>query len=99
MLPTRAYADPLPPFSTGARAEPLATDARPTLILAVAAAEIDRFPSAPFARFAARTTGDAIRLIERWRPRVVALDWDLADFDGREICAAARTYPGTGTLV
>jgi CheY-like chemotaxis protein len=99
MLPTRAYSDLLPPFSAGTRAEPSPADARPTLIVAVAASEVDRFPTGAFARFAARNTGDALRLIERWRPRVVAVDWDVEDFDGKQICAAARQTAGTGVLV
>jgi DNA-binding response OmpR family regulator len=99
MLPTRAYHDPLPPFSAGARAEPSVSDARPALVLAVAAADVDRFPSAPYARFAARNTAEAIRLVERWRPRVVAIDWDLPDFDGQAICNAVQPFAGTGVLV
>lgn len=99
MLPTRAYADPLPPFSTGMRAEATAGDPRPTLIVAAAAVDVEQFPSTPFARLAARSTIEALRLIERWKPRVVAIDWDAPEFDGRQICAAARQSPGTGVLV
>jgi CheY-like chemotaxis protein len=98
MLPTRAY-DTLPPFSAGVRAEPSATDARPALIVAVAASDVDRFPSAPYSRIAARSTAEAIRLIERWRPRAVAIDWDLTDFDAREICASAKDHASTGILI
>jgi CheY-like chemotaxis protein len=98
MLPNRAY-DTLPPFSAGIRAEPLPTDSRPGLIVAVGQADVDRFPAAPFARFAARSTAEAIRLMERWRPRVIAIDWDLPEFDGQQICAAAKERPGTGILV
>jgi CheY-like chemotaxis protein len=99
MLPTRAYADPLPPFSAGARAEATTTDARPALIVAVAPSEVGQFPSMPFARFDARNTAEALRLMERWRPRVVAVDWTAKEFDASEICAAARRLPGTGILV
>jgi CheY-like chemotaxis protein len=98
MLPNRAY-DPLPPFSAGTRAEPSNSDSRPALVVAVEPTEVDRFPAAPFARFAARSTAEAIRLMERWRPRVVAVDWDLKDFDGKQIVSAARQSPGTGILV
>jgi CheY-like chemotaxis protein len=98
MLPTRAYADPLPPFSTGTRPEPSPTDSRASLVVAVGAGDVERFPSTPFARFAARNTTDAVRLIERWRPRVVAVDWDLAEFDVNAICTAAKQFPGTGVL-
>lgn len=99
MLPTRAYADPLAPFSAGMRAEAAAGDPRPTLIVAATAAGVEQFPSTPFARLAARSTIEALRLIERWKPRVVAIDWDAPEFDGRQICAAARQSPGTGVLV
>jgi CheY-like chemotaxis protein len=98
MLPNRAY-EPLPPFSAGTRAEPSPTDSRPALVVAVAASDVDRFPSAPFSRFAARNTAEAIRLLERWRPRVIAIDWDLEDFDGKQIAAAARQFPGIGILM
>lgn len=100
MLPTRAYADPLPPsFSTGSRPEPSSSDAHPALVIAVAAPDVERFPSSPFARFVARTTAEAVRLVERWRPRVVAVDWDFEEVDGRAVCSAARQIPGTGVLV
>ena len=97
MLPTRAY-EPLPPFSAGVRAEPGAADGRSAMVVAVAASDVDRFPSSPYSRFAARSTLDAVRLIERWRPRVVAVDWDLTDCDARQICAAAKAHAGTGIL-
>jgi CheY-like chemotaxis protein len=98
MLP-RAYADPLPPFSAGKRAEPSAADARPALIVAVAPSDVERFPTSPFVRYAARNTADALRLVERWQPRAVAVDWDLQDFDGVAVCGAARRVPGAGILV
>ncbi len=99
MPPSGAYADLLPPFSSGARAEPTANDAHPALIVAVAPSDVQRFPDAPFMRFAARNTADALRLMERWRPRVVVVDWEVPDFDGLQICAAAHRMPGTGVLV
>ena len=98
MLPPRAYAEPLPPFSPGTRLEATATESRPALVVVVATTDVEHFPSAPFSRFAARNTSDAIRLIERWRPRVVALDWDVQDFDGKTICATTRQFPATGIL-
>lgn len=99
MLPTRAYSDLLPPFSAGTRPQASATDARPVLIVAVGESDLDQFPSTPYARFAARSTAEALRLIERWSPRVVAIDWDAAEFEGEQICKAARQSPGTGVLV
>ena len=90
MLPPRAYAEPLPPLSANLRAHPAPTDSRPPLIVAVDAQDVERFPTTPFARHAARTTAEALRLIERCRPRVIAIDWDLTEFDSAKICAAAR---------
>ena len=98
MLPPRAYAEPLPPFSSNVRAHPAPTDSRPPLIVAVASHDIERFPTAPYSRFAARTTTEAVRLIERWRPRVVAVDWDAAEFDHSIICNAARQAAPVGIL-
>ena len=99
MLPPRAYAEPLPVMPAGARIESAPADGRPALIVAVPASDVERFPNQLFTRYAARNTADAIRLIERWRPRVVALDWDAEEFDGRTICASARQLAGTGVLV
>ena len=98
MLPSRAYVTqpPLLPSEPGAKVE--TTNSSPVLIVAVAPTDVDRFPSAPYTRFAARATPDAISLIERWRPRLVALDWDLADFDGAKVCAAAKRHASTGIL-
>src|SRR5829696_4200343 len=90
MLPPRAYAEPLPAFSASVRAQPAPQDARPTLIAAVAAADLERFPASPYARMPARSTAEAVRMIERWRPRVIAIDWDLKELDPAAICDAAR---------
>ena len=90
MLPPRAYTERLPHFSANLRAQPLSTDLRPPLIVAVAPEDLDRFPDVPFVRHSARTTVEAVRLIERFRPRVIAIDWDLTEFDSAKICAAAR---------
>jgi|RhiMethySRZTD1v2_1073278.scaffolds.fasta_scaffold07112_11 CheY-like chemotaxis protein len=98
MLPPRAYAEPLAPFSANLRAQPSPSDARPALIVAVAAADVDRFPSSPYARFVARTTIEAVRLIERWRPRVIVVDWDLPEFDANAISVAARQVAPVGLL-
>src|SRR5262245_40092986 len=98
MLPPRAYAEPLPAFSANVRAHPAPTDSRQPLIVAVALQDVDRFPAAPFVRHAARTTIEAVRLIERWRPRLIAIDWDLTEFDPAAICAAARAVAPVGIL-
>ena len=99
MLPTRAYAHPLAPFSAGSRAQPLPEDARQAFVVAVAVADVGAFPEGPLTRFTARSTAEAIHLIERWRPRVAAIDWDLPEFDGPAISAAARQIGSTAILV
>src|SRR5687768_1417506 len=100
MLPSRAYADPLSPPSGATRAQPSPEDARPVFVLAVSAADVEHFPTAPLTRIAARTTAEAIRLIERWRPRVIAIDWDRAEeFDGPAISSAARQTAFSAILV
>lgn len=98
MLPPRAYAETLPPFSANLRAQPSPADARPALIVAVATTDLEQFPSTPYARFAARTTIEAVRLIERWRPRVIVVDWDLDEFDPIAITKAARQVGPAGIL-
>jgi CheY-like chemotaxis protein len=92
-----AYGTPLPPASTGSRHES-ATPAQPALVVAAGPYDIERFPCAVFARHGARTTAEAVRLIERLRPRIVAIDWDLEAIDGAMICAAAQRIPGAGVL-
>jgi hypothetical protein len=98
MLPPRAYADPLPAFSVNQRAHSAASDSRPPLVVAVSPADVDRFPGAPYARFAARTTMEAVRLIEQVRPRVIAIDWDVTDLNPGAICVAAKHVPPVGLL-
>lgn len=90
MLPPRAYAEPLPAFSANLRAQPSSTDARPSLIVAVPDSDVERFPSSPYVRLSARTTTEAIRLIDRWRPKVIVIDWDLPGIDAAAVCTAAR---------
>jgi DNA-binding response OmpR family regulator len=82
----------LAPLSPNGRAQPPPADNRPVLIIAVAVPDIPLFPAEPYTVFSASTTKDAIRLIERWRPRLVAIDWDDTDFDADAICAAARQH-------
>jgi CheY-like chemotaxis protein len=98
MLPPRAYAEPLASFSANLRAQSSPTDARVSLIVAVADGDVERFPSAPYVRLAARSTAEAVRLIDRWRPRVIVIDWDLPAVDAGAICTAARQHSVIGIL-
>ena len=99
MLPTRAYTDNIPRVSPGGPAPRVSAEAQPTLVLAVAEAEVERFASSAFNRYPVHTTNDALRLIETARPRVVVIDWDVAAIDGAQVCSAARKFAQTGVLV
>jgi CheY-like chemotaxis protein len=99
MLPTRAYTETIVhPSSVGSAAR-VHVDPRSAFVIAAAPADIDRFPSSAFTRYPVFTTNEALRLIEAARPRLVAIDWDVAEIDGARVCAAARTCPYTGVLV
>jgi len=97
MLPPRAYSEPLPPLSPGPAQ--VATDRRPILLLAVAAPDVDRFMMSRFTRLTAQNTADVVRTIERSRPRVVAVDIDLPQFDSAAIHTAANQNGHTSVLV
>ena len=98
MLPPRAYAEPLAPFSSNVRAHTAPTEMRPPLVVVVAPEDVERFPTLPFTRYAARTTAEAVRLIERWRPRFIAVDWEMPSIDPDAVCAAARQIAPVGIL-
>jgi CheY-like chemotaxis protein len=53
----------------------------------VAPEDVERFPTLPFTRYAARTTAEAVRLIERWRPRLVAIRLGAATSSTLALCA------------
>jgi DNA-binding response OmpR family regulator len=97
MLPPRAYAEPLPPISPSPAQ--VTVDRRPVLLLAVAAADVDRFATSRFTRLTAQNTADVVRTIERSRPRVLALDIDLPQFDCAAIHTAAHQTGHTSVLV
>ncbi len=99
MLPTRAYLDNIPHLSPGAAASRPAVDARAAVVVAVAEADLEQFPTADFTRYPVRSTSEALRLIETARPRVVVIDWDVPHIDGPQICGAARKFGHTGVLV
>jgi DNA-binding response OmpR family regulator len=63
------------------------------------AADVELFPMTQFARFSAQTTADALRLIERVRPRIIAVDWDFGSIDAADVCAAARRTASSLVLV
>jgi DNA-binding response OmpR family regulator len=98
MLPPRAYSEPIPRLSPGPALR-TNSEIRPALVLAVAASDVECFPASTFTRYVVQTTAEALRLVETARPRVVMIDWDAPEFDGPQICAAARKFPHTAILV
>jgi CheY-like chemotaxis protein len=98
MLPTRAYSDTLSSLVPGT-ARPATAEERSVIVLAIDRAELNRFPLPSLTRLAAHTTADALTLIERAQPRVVAVDWDCRDIDGEQVVRAARRSPQIGVLV
>ena len=69
------------------------------LVIAAAATDAARFPSSGFSRYVVHTTTEALRLIETARPRVVAIDWDVPEIDGFQVCDAARKFAHTAVLI
>jgi DNA-binding response OmpR family regulator len=99
MLPTRAYSDNVPRLSPGGTPARPSSDARASLVVAVAEIDVERFPAAAFTRYPVHTTNEALRLIETTRPRVVVIDWDVPYIDGPQVCSAARKFAQTAVLV
>jgi DNA-binding response OmpR family regulator len=98
MLPPRAYPDT---FSAIPSPSAIRThdEERPSIVIAAGRADLDRFPAASFTRLTAHTTADASSLIERMRPRVVAVDWDVPDIDAEQVLRVAGRFPHTRILV
>jgi DNA-binding response OmpR family regulator len=97
MLPPRAYSDPLPPYSPGPSSA-ANQELRPALLLALAASDVERFATTRFQRLTAQNTIEAVRTIERTRPRVVVIDLDAPQFDVTAICTAAHQTGHTSIL-
>ena len=107
MLLPRAFAGPpRPPPSnrpgqlpSNRPSKPSAAGQRPSLIVAVALEDVERFPAVEYTRLAARTTIEAVRLIGQVRPQLIVLDWDIPEFDHVAICGAAKQIAPVGMLV
>ena len=96
MLPTRAYSGTVPTFPPSPTAA--AQEVRPGLLLAVAPTDVDRFLIQRFTRTTVQNTAEALRAMERIRPRVVVVDLDLPQFDAGVICASALQGGYTSVL-
>jgi len=69
----------------------------PVLLVVAEPSDLDSYPAHPYARLAAHSAMDALRLIKESRPQVLAIDWDVARFDGPALCRSAG--PATAILV
>jgi DNA-binding response OmpR family regulator len=99
MLPSRAYADPLSFHpATSSSSSATAAPPRPVLVLALSPADAEHFAASRFTHLAVHDTADAVRAIERARPRVVTVDLDVPQFDAAAICAAAVASGTTSVL-
>jgi DNA-binding response OmpR family regulator len=70
-------------------APPKASPRTPVILLAVATDDVDQYPSEQSRAIAAHTTPDALGRFARLRPRVVVIDWDCPEIDGRALCRVA----------
>jgi CheY-like chemotaxis protein len=88
------------PVSPAARLQPAAAGAPAIVVLlAIAENDVTRYPTGAFTTMAAHTTAEAIEAIERIRPRVLAIDWDLPAIDGIALCRLAAQLASPTLLV
>ena len=70
------------------------------MVIALDPIDSTRFPTAATRAYTAQSTNHAIGLIEEFRPRLVAVDWDYPASDATKIVAAAqRVIPLVGIFV
>jgi CheY-like chemotaxis protein len=69
------------------------------VLVVAAGSDLDSYPAGPLVRLAAQTTGDAIATIERERPALVVIDWDLRNLDTVQVCRAAARFPMMSLLM
>lgn len=91
---------PPPAVSPAVRPQPAAASAPPIVVLlAIAENDVNRYPTGAFTIVAAHTTDESIHFIERIRPHVLAIDWDLPSIDGIAVCRAATELASATMLV
>jgi DNA-binding response OmpR family regulator len=88
---------PLPAARTGAAVKqgPL----HGSVLLAIAPGDVAHYPSGALTVTPVHTTGEAIHALERLRPHIVVIDWDLATLDAPSICRHAAQRPATTILI
>src|SRR5262249_49557794 len=61
-------------------------------LLAIAESDVSCYPVGAFTTITVHTTADAIQCVERIRPPILAVDWDLPAIDGSAVCRAAAQF-------
>src|SRR5262249_18432564 len=69
------------------------------LLLAVDRQDLSIYPSGIGTVVTAHSTDDALRCIERMKPRLVVLDWDCHGIDGAIVCLAGSQLPASTVLI
>lgn len=69
------------------------------VLLVVAPGEVAGYPCGTVTAKPAHTTAEAMHALERVRPNVVVIDWDLATLDAPAICRAAAQAPSTTVMI
>ncbi len=80
-------------------AVPAPADDRPLVLVAADSQDVSLFGAGQFRRVLARTTDEALRVIERDRPCLVAVDLDVTSMDGVAVCAGAAGRGNASVLV
>lgn len=75
------------------------TPLQPTLLVAAAESDLDRYALPSFNRVTARSNAELAALIVRERPEAVVIDADLPGLDACAACAAARPQKGVRVLI
>jgi DNA-binding response OmpR family regulator len=68
-------------------------------LLAVGKDDAPRYPCGLATAVTASTTAAAMQSLERLRPRIVVIDWDLATLDAETVCRAAAQRASTIILI
>lgn len=87
------------PWSPGPQTQTITSEARPTLLAAVAEADGPRYAIPSYTRTMVHQTSAALQTIARERPSVVIVDLDVPSVSGPEIIRASVTLPLTSVLV
>jgi CheY-like chemotaxis protein len=90
--------DPLP-WPQAPHASTVATEARPTLLVAAGEADAATYTIPSYPRTIVHATSAALQSIARERPSVVIVDFDAPTLDGAEICRSCAASPLTSVLV